>query len=281
MKESLYNEVINRYGYDNFYYKDILIEQPNGMMRAIKHNYDLILFNSKKIVFFSCLNDSLSETEVVYALRGALNSLVCKLSLSFNDFVVCGADKERCFYLNKYNDRLVSFDIDSNICFEILEYIENEVMFGKVVFDSDQLNSFRDAMTLLPSSNITITKEKTRVDSSGKVFTKVRGVWREASDFDTGTLFPLTALGGMLGAHLFYQKKMLKGLLYFLTLGLFGIGWLFDCFEMLFGIYKDPEGKYLARSTNVLTGPIMILIGAVIFFALVGVVFILAEFVFP
>ena len=40
-------------------------------------------------------------------------------------------------------------------------------------------------------------------------------------------------LGG-LGAHKFYEGKVGMGILYLLTLGLFGIGALVDCFILLF-----------------------------------------------
>ena len=38
---------------------------------------------------------------------------------------------------------------------------------------------------------------------------------------------------GFLGAHKFYEGKPGKGILYLLTCGLFGIGWLIDCIVLL------------------------------------------------
>lgn len=39
---------------------------------------------------------------------------------------------------------------------------------------------------------------------------------------------------GFLGAHKFYEGKILLGLVYLCTLGLFGIGWIIDIISLLF-----------------------------------------------
>lgn len=39
---------------------------------------------------------------------------------------------------------------------------------------------------------------------------------------------------GYLGAHKFYEGKILLGIVYLCTFGLFGIGWLIDCISLLF-----------------------------------------------
>ena len=38
---------------------------------------------------------------------------------------------------------------------------------------------------------------------------------------------------GYFGAHKFYEGKVGMGILYILTFGLFGIGWLIDCIALL------------------------------------------------
>lgn len=39
---------------------------------------------------------------------------------------------------------------------------------------------------------------------------------------------------GYFGAHKFYEGKILLGLVYICTVGIFGIGWLIDCILILF-----------------------------------------------
>lgn len=47
---------------------------------------------------------------------------------------------------------------------------------------------------------------------------------------------------GYLGAHKFYEGRIGIGILYLLTLGLFGIGWFVDCIVLLF-----KPNPYLVR----------------------------------
>lgn len=39
---------------------------------------------------------------------------------------------------------------------------------------------------------------------------------------------------GYFGAHKFYEGKILLGIVYLCTFGLFGIGWVIDCISLLF-----------------------------------------------
>lgn len=57
--------------------------------------------------------------------------------------------------------------------------------------------------------------------------------------------FLIALLFGLLGFHRFYVGKNLTGILYFLTGGLLGIGWIVDCVLILVGAFRDSEGKPL------------------------------------
>ena len=50
---------------------------------------------------------------------------------------------------------------------------------------------------------------------------------------------------GIFGAHHFYVGRIGKGILYFFTAGLFGIGWLIDIFKILSGSFRDNVGNPL------------------------------------
>ncbi len=56
-------------------------------------------------------------------------------------------------------------------------------------------------------------------------------------------------LFGFTGAHRFYYGKKWTGLLWFCTLGMFGIGWLVDLF-LIPGMEEDADIKYVSGRWN-------------------------------
>lgn len=60
-----------------------------------------------------------------------------------------------------------------------------------------------------------------------------------------GTTFILCFFLGMLGVHYFYVGDNKMGILYFLTFGLFGLGWFIDIFRIALGSFKDADGNSL------------------------------------
>lgn len=146
-------------------------------------------------------------------------------------FVLTGADPEiECYYCSN-STVFERYDMTVE---EVLEF-EHEL--GNVIFDEIQLQELKSVFENM--------KRKVKTDIYGNTYIYKNGEYVETSEKDSELLFKLTLFGGWLGLHLFYQKKILSGILYLFTLGIFGIGWTLDLVAMLTGSYKDKEKLYL------------------------------------
>lgn len=61
------------------------------------------------------------------------------------------------------------------------------------------------------------------------------------------TALLLCLLGGGIGAHQYYVGKVGMGILYTLTVGLFGIGYIIDLIKIATGKFTDKDGKVLMK----------------------------------
>lgn len=68
------------------------------------------------------------------------------------------------------------------------------------------------------------------------------------SNYNKTIALVLCILFGYFGAHHFYVKKNKMGILYLLTVGLCGFGWIIDILLILTDKFKDGNGNYLTSS---------------------------------
>lgn len=52
---------------------------------------------------------------------------------------------------------------------------------------------------------------------------------------------------GIFGAHRFYEGKIKSGILWMVTFGCLGIGWLIDYIKAISGTVTDKDGNYIRR----------------------------------
>ena len=70
---------------------------------------------------------------------------------------------------------------------------------------------------------------------------------RKCSEKDWMTTLPLCLLCGGIGVHRYYVGKIGTGILYTLTFGLFGIGYLVDLIKIATGKFTDKDGNYIQK----------------------------------
>ncbi|MGH7701201.1 MAG: NINE protein [Gemmatimonadales bacterium] len=69
----------------------------------------------------------------------------------------------------------------------------------------------------------------------------------EVSDRSRGATLALAIVGGVVGLHRFYVGKVGSGVLMILTLGGFGLWWLYDLIVITAGDFRDGDGRTIRR----------------------------------
>jgi len=67
---------------------------------------------------------------------------------------------------------------------------------------------------------------------------------RESVKNYTATLI-LVLVTGFIGGHRFYVGKVFTGVLFFATIGFFGIGWIIDIITVAVGNFTDKTGRFI------------------------------------
>lgn len=93
--------------------------------------------------------------------------------------------------------------------------------------------------------------EKSGKQYLGKTDITGRERWYEINDiYDPDRMAKLCAFCGIFGLHKFYERRILSGVLYLISLGLFGVLPLVDLISILGGNYRLKDGSYLGRMSR-------------------------------
>jgi len=99
------------------------------------------------------------------------------------------------------------------------------------------------------------------IDEEGNLYLLRGDAFLLTSPLSAERMFYLTLFTGALGFHRFYAGKHFSGLFYFLTGGIFGIGWLLDLLSLFSGSQKDKAKRYFAPLKNPLKKLLLLPLG--------------------
>ena len=67
----------------------------------------------------------------------------------------------------------------------------------------------------------------------------------EVSDKSKMAALLICIFAGWAGGHYFYAGRIGMGIVYLITVGFFGIGWLIDIIRIACGVFRDGDGRYI------------------------------------
>lgn len=188
------------------------------------------------LVFSSSV--SIKDRSEKNRVLNSVYALLPILQTNMYNVIIYHQNGSEYYYLNSYNDMLIEIeDIES----DILEKMNDR----HNVFEMNKMQEIFDTLDFIQE-----TKEKIKFDVDGNAYIHKGSKWFLASDEDSEAVFWTTAFGGMIGIHKFKYGKKKTGVLYLLTCGLFGFGWVFDVLELLMGFAKDKDKRYFLPIEN-------------------------------
>lgn len=93
------------------------------------------------------------------------------------------------------------------------------------------------------NKNLEVQKNPTVKENKVSKQKEIKGI-KKTNSKSRGIALILCIFLGFLGFHRFYLGYLGWGVIYLLTLGFFGIGWIIDIFRLLGGSLKPKDGSY-------------------------------------
>lgn len=226
--------------------------------KKLKLEIPRLIVTKTSVVLFVAVDrmDAVGEVAVTARLQQLIHYILENVSISVNSLIVYVYDKGktesknneestdalcsgRIWFFNHYSNRLSLYELPDKSQLLVEDVVS--VVSSRRAFDEDVgIEQIADSIGFLFSNNGDVKK-----DTNGNFYIRKRGLWYPSSDIDSDDLFKKCSIAGVFGIHKMSENKKALGIIYFLTCGMFGVGWLFDCLFMLGGMYRDKENKYL------------------------------------
>lgn len=113
---------------------------------------------------------------------------------------------------------------------------------GHIIWSEEDLNNIQKKIRILDGMNRGIYRD----DDDNWYFVRGQSFY-PCSEYDADHIFRLSLFGGVLGVHRFALGKWFTGLIYLLTGGLIGFGWLLDLLQIVSGRFRDRKKRWLSK----------------------------------
>lgn len=158
-------------------------------------------------------------------------------------------ENENWTWLNPYNNDVEDVN-------DLYQHVISFIRSGTYNFEEARLNYFADKLAF----GVKNGAENVMTGSDGESYVRHNGKWYPASDEDSDEVFMKTCMFGVFGWFQFHTKHYISGLLYLLSCGFFGIGWIFDILHFLIGYAKDADKEYYLPISDKKKGWISLLV---------------------
>lgn len=168
--------------------------------------------------------------------KSPLNDAVCALQQMLSVprlkmHIYCLLSDGSWVYINPQTD-------DPARIADVFAHILSEVNSGSHVIDQHSADYYSQKLMFGTTSG------RVRKMPDGETYLKKGGHWYPASSEDPDDVYMKTCLYGVFGWFQYHRGKRINSLIYALTCGLFGVGWLMDLLSFLLNSARDEEGKY-------------------------------------
>ena len=113
---------------------------------------------------------------------------------------------------------------------------------GSPLWDENDLKILQEQIRLLDGKSRGMF-----CDGEGRRYVVRNGNFFPMSEHNPNKIMLLALLGGVFGLHRFSLGKWSSGLLYLLTGGLIGFGWLLDVLQLMAGLMRDSQKRLIAK----------------------------------